>query len=79
MISVKYFGRDPVTGHHRISRKVLTALTTKTFKFVKDGKYSPLGWFKFRYFIILEDSGSFNSSLILYLNKTRRFICQYKA
>jgi len=38
IISIKYFGRDPVTGHHRISRKVLTALSSKTFKFIKDGK-----------------------------------------
>ncbi|XP_052766208.1 polyribonucleotide nucleotidyltransferase 1, mitochondrial-like [Mya arenaria] len=37
MISVKYFGRDPVSGHHRVSRKVLSALSSKTFQYMDNG------------------------------------------
>ncbi|XP_053393907.1 polyribonucleotide nucleotidyltransferase 1, mitochondrial-like [Mercenaria mercenaria] len=36
IISVKYFGRDPATGKMRLSRKVITAPSSRTFKFMKD-------------------------------------------
>ncbi|XP_060581792.1 polyribonucleotide nucleotidyltransferase 1, mitochondrial-like [Ruditapes philippinarum] len=35
-ISVKYFGRDPTTGAVRLSKKVLTAPSARTYKFIKD-------------------------------------------
>jgi polyribonucleotide nucleotidyltransferase len=35
-IQVKYFGRDPVTGFMRISRRVLQMVTPKTVKLAKD-------------------------------------------
>jgi len=34
LLSVKYYGRDPVSGQHRISRKELTALSKKKFAFI---------------------------------------------
>lgn len=38
---VKYFGRDPVTGHVRISRRVLQMLNPRTRSFLVDSNASP--------------------------------------
>ena len=39
-ISVKYFGRDPVNGKMRLSRKVLQGLASNTIKNLQDSKKS---------------------------------------
>lgn len=38
IISVQYYGRDPNSGQARLSRKVITAPTTKSFKLFDDKK-----------------------------------------